>query len=156
MPDTNIREARTSDLGTVRDLVVEYARSLPFALDFQNFDEELALLPAPYLRPRGLQLLVEDKGEAIGVGAYRPLDDEVAEIKRMYVRPVARGRGVGSALLDMLIARASGDGYARVRLDSHRASMRSAIGLYRSRGFVEIDAYGPDLDGALVFFEKTL
>lgn len=153
---SNIREARAADLETVRTLLLEYARSLPFALDFQRFDDELAALPVPYVRPRGLQLLVESNGVVSGIGAYRPLGDDVAEIKRMYLRPAARGRGSGSALLDALIARAAADGYSRLRLDSHRASMHSAIALYGSRGFVEIDAYGPDLGGALVFFEKTL
>ena len=151
-----IREAREEDVVVVRRLLHEYASSLPFALDFQRFDDEVVALPDPYVRPRGLLLLVEQGGEAIGVGAYRPLDVECAEIKRMYLRPGARGRGAGSALLDALLSDAKARGYRRVRLDSHRASMGAAIALYRSRGFAEIAAYGPDLDGALVFFEASL
>ena len=57
-------------------------------------------------------------------------------------------------MLDTLVARARSAGYSRVRLDSHRASMGTAINLYRSRGFVEIPPYGPDLDGALVYGEE--
>jgi len=151
-----IRESRADDMEVVRALLHEYARSLPFALDFQCFDEEIAALPEPYAPPRGLQLIVDDDHRPVGVGAFRPLGDDVAEIKRMYLRPAMRGRGAGAALLDTLIARALSAGYSRVRLDSHRASMGIAIKLYRSRGFVEIPAYGPDLDGALVFFELRL
>jgi len=150
---TTIRESGPDDLDDVRTLLREYAASLPFALDFQGFDAELAALPAPYVRPRGLQLIVDDAHAAVGLAAYRPLDARTAEIKRMYLRPEVRGRGIGSALLDTAIERAKADGYERVRLDSHRASMERAIALYRSRGFVEIGAYGPDLGGELAFFE---
>jgi putative acetyltransferase len=151
-----IAEATDADVDLVRDLLRTYAASLPFDLAFQHFDAELANLPRPYVRPRGLLLIARDGDEAMGVGGYRPLDDATAEVKRMYVVPAARGRGVGRLLLGALMAGARAAGYRRVRLDTHRASMTAAIALYRSLGFVEIAPYGPDRDGELAFFEAGL
>jgi putative acetyltransferase len=151
-----IVEAGHSDLPVIRRLLLAYAGSLQFDLAFQKFDNELAALPYPYVRPRGLMLIAMDDGDAQGVGAYRPLDDDVAEIKRMYVEPSSQGKGIGRLLLDRLIAEAHAAGYRRLRLDTDRASMSGAIRLYRSFGFVEIAPYGPDRDGQFAFFEKRL
>jgi putative acetyltransferase len=151
-----IIEAGHPDLPVIRRLLLAYASSLSFDLAFQKFDDELAALPHPYVRPRGLMLIAMEAGDAKGVGAYRPLDDDVAEIKRMYVVPSSQGKGVGRLLLDRLIAEARAAGHRRLRLDTDRASMAGAIRLYRSVGFVEIAPYGPDRDGQLAFFEKRL
>ena len=134
-----------------------YADSLPFDLGFQNFDAELAGLPAPYLPPGGCLLLAHDgNGEALGVVGLKPLSPGIAEIKRLYVVPAARGAGLGRKLLERAIETARGRGYARVRLDSHRASMTAGIALYHRLGFVEIPPYGPDFNGAFAFFELLL
>jgi GNAT superfamily N-acetyltransferase len=89
------------------------------------------------LGPRG-RLLVARLGEgAIGVGALKPVDDTTAEIKRMYVRPAARGRGVGRALLSRLVQDAKAEGYAVLRLETVRF-MTIARAMYRDFGFVEV------------------
>jgi len=159
MPENDaisIVDAVDQDVPLVRDLLRTYAASLPFDLAFQNFETELANLPRPYVRPRGLLLIARDGGDVMGIGGYRPLDDATAEIKRMYVVPAARGRGVGRRLLEALMSGARVAGYRRLRLDTHRATMAAAIALYRSLGFVEIAPYGPDRDGELAFFETAL
>ena len=144
------------DVDTARRLIRAYARSLPFSLDFQNIAGELAGLPAPYTPPGGCLLLGRRDGVAIGVVALKPLEAGVAEIKRLYVVAEARGAGVGRRLAERALEAASAKGYERVRLDTHRPSMRAAMALYRRLGFVEIAPYGPDLGGEIAFFEKTL
>jgi putative acetyltransferase len=144
------------DIETVRRLFRAYAESLPFSLAFQGFAAEFAGLPAPYVPPGGCLLLARQDGEAIGMIGLKPLAPDIAEIKRLYVVPEARGLGLGKLLAERAIAEARAKGYAQVRLDTHRPSMGAAIALYRSLGFSEIPPYGPDLGGEIVFFEKTL
>jgi GNAT superfamily N-acetyltransferase len=144
------------DIATVRRLFQAYADALPFSLDFQNFAEELAGLPAPYTPPGGCLLLARGDGAAIGVVALKPLAASIAEIKRLYVVPQARGAGVGRRLAERAVAEAYAKGYQRVRLDTHRPSMIAAMALYRRLGFVEIAPYGPDLGGEIAFFEQKL
>jgi putative acetyltransferase len=148
--------AQTSDIPVVRRLFRGYADSLPFSLAFQGFAAELAGLPGPYSPPAGCLLLAKEESLAIGVVGLKPLAAGIAEIKRLYVAPQARGAGLGRALAEHAIAEARTKGYGRLRLDTHRPSMAAAIALYRGLGFVEIPPYGPDLDGAIAFFEKQL
>jgi len=146
---------RPSDIETVRALFVEYARSLQFSLCFQNFEQELASLPGAYAAPKGQILLAESDGRALGVVALRRFDDHSCEMKRLYVRPEARGRGLGERLARAIMAEAARIGYATIRLDTHE-SMLEAIGLYRALGFREITAYaGPAVPG-LHYFERRL
>jgi putative acetyltransferase len=144
------------DIEIARRLIRAYADSLPFSLEFQNFAAELAALPAPYTPPAGCLLLARRGGAAIGVVALKPLAARIAEVKRLYVVPEARGAGIGRVLAERAVAAASVKGYERVRLDTHRPSMSAAIALYRRLGFVEIPPYGPDLGGEIAFFEKRL
>jgi ribosomal protein S18 acetylase RimI-like enzyme len=158
---TNMTFAITSasserDIETVRQLFRAYAESLPFSLAFQNFITELGGLPAPYVAPAGCLLLAKRASLAVGVVGLKPLAAGIAEIKRLYVAPEARGDGLGRALAERAIAAARAKGYERLRLDTHRPSMAAAMALYRDLGFVEIPPYGPDLEGAIAFFEKPL
>ena len=144
------------DLETVRWLFRAYAQSLPFSLDFQGFAVELAGLPVPYAPPAGCLLIAKRGSGAVGVVGVKPLIAGIAEIKRLYVVPEARGTGLGRRVTERAIAEARAKGYDRVRLDTHRSSMTAAIALYRRLGFVEIAPYGPDLGGQIAFFEKNL
>jgi ribosomal protein S18 acetylase RimI-like enzyme len=144
--------AATADISAVRDLLRRYAASLPFSLDFQDFDNELASLPGAYAPPDGEILLARRRGEPVGVVALKQLEPGIAEVKRLYVAPEARGAGLGAELLARIVAVARGRGYASVRLDSHRASMAPAIALYRRLGFVEIAPFG----GEFAYFELVL
>ena len=158
---TNMTFAITSaslerDIETVRQLFRAYAESLPFSLAFQNFTAELDGLPAPYVAPGGCLLLAKRASLAVGVVGLKPLAAGIAEIKRLYVAPEMRGKGLGRALAERAITAARAKGYERLRLDTHRPSMAAAIALYRNLGFVEIPPYGPDLDGEIAFFEKPL
>src|SRR5258708_5842528 len=145
-----------ADIGAAWALFAQYAASLPFGLKYQNSPAELAGLPGAYAPPAGCLLLAMQGEAALGVVALKSLAVGIAEIKRLYVVPQARGSGLGNALLLRVIDEARERHYAQVRLDSHRASMAPAIALYPTLGFVEISPYGPDLGGAIVFFEKRL
>ena len=124
-------------LEEVRALFLEYARELGFSLCFQGFDAELAELPGAYAPPRGALLLA---GE-LGCVALRPLDAGTAEMKRLYVRPAARGQGLGLELAEAAIAEARALGYARMVLDTIAGAMDRAIAMYRALGFREIAPY---------------
>jgi ribosomal protein S18 acetylase RimI-like enzyme len=116
----------------------------------------LAGLPAPYNPPAGCLLIARRERAPVGVAGLKPLAPGIAEIKRLYVVPAARGAGLGRALADRAIAEARAKGYGCLRLDTHRPSMGAAMALYRHLGFVEIPPYGPDLDGEIAFFENRL
>jgi putative acetyltransferase len=112
--------------------------------------------PEDVLQPRSGFLLVRWQGEAIGCGAYRPLEDDIAEIKRMYVEPAFRGRGIGRRLLAALEECARQAGYARVWLETGTAQPE-ALRLYEASGYRVIHNYGYYRnDPRSVCFEKTL
>ena len=139
-----IRDARIPDeIPVARALFEEYATALGVDLCFQNFAQELAELPGDYAAPAGCLLLAIDGARLAGCAALRPLADagsDAGEIKRLYVRPGARGSGVGRALAQAVIARARTIGYRELVLDT-LATMNEARALYRSLGFRECPAY---------------
>lgn len=140
----------------MRELFLEYARSLDFSLCFQGFDEELAALPGAYVPPRGGLWLAEVNGRAAGCVALRPLDlPATAEVKRLYVRPAARGAGLGRTLAEEAIRAARAAGHARLVLDTVPA-MVAAIALYRSLGFTPIPPYTAQPPCGALAFELKL
>src|SRR6267154_6377726 len=84
-----------AQIDQARELFLEYASSLGFSLCFQNFDEELAGLPGDYAPPEGRLLLALYEGELAGCVALHKLDSEICEMKRLYLRPKFRGKGLG-------------------------------------------------------------
>ncbi len=123
-----------------RALFLEYAQSLGFSLCFQGFDEELAGLPGKYAAPNGRLLLAHVEGQLAGCVALQPIDSRACEMKRLYVRPEYRGKGVGRALAQAVVEAGRQIGYRIMRLDT-LTSMPEAMALYRSMGFVESAPY---------------
>ncbi|MBV8855340.1 MAG: GNAT family N-acetyltransferase [Acidobacteria bacterium] len=130
--DEQVEEART--------LFEEYSEATGVDLCFQNFGHELATLPGDYAPPSGRLILAYDGEAPAGCVALRKVDDTVCEMKRLYVRPAFRGTGLGRTLAERIIEEGRDIGYERMRLDT-LPTMRSAIELYRSLGFKEIEAY---------------
>lgn len=158
-PKVEIVQARTREqLEQVRTLFVEYAESLGFSLCFQHFDEELASLPGDYAPPLGRLLLARLGNEPVGCVALHRCTEgaEVAEMKRLYVRPTARGHRIGRDLIERVIAEAKRAGYKRMRLDSVEPVMRTAVRLYRAYGFREIEPYRENPMPGTLYMELTL
>ena len=141
-----MRAAGPEDLETVRDLLREYADGLGVDLSFQDFESEL-------VDPLGfyeLFLLADD-----GCVALRRIDEQTCEMKRLFVRPVARGSGLGRRLAEAVIAEARRRGYRRMLLDTLPA-MTAARALYSSLGFREIEPYRPNPIPGAAFLELRL
>jgi GNAT superfamily N-acetyltransferase len=156
MPTFTVSTAGPGDLSDVARLFRDYAAALPVDLNAQGFVEELAALPGAYAPPRGVLLLARaGDGAALGCVALRPLDKATGEVKRLYVSPTARGKGVGRALVGALIETARRRGYRELKLDT-LDHMQAAIALYRSFGFAPIPAYGSHPYAGLVCLGKTL
>jgi ribosomal protein S18 acetylase RimI-like enzyme len=155
MPE--IRPATTeADVASARRLFRLYLDELPFDLNFQDVERELAALPGPYARPEGVILLAADDGTDVGVVALQPLDEAgVCEMKRLYVQPDRRGEGLGRALGEALLEAARDRDYEVMRLDTV-ASMTAARALYRSLGFEERSAYYHNPLDDVVYMERRL
>jgi len=151
-----IQAESPADIGTIRELFLEYAASLGFSLCFQSFDQELASLPGKYAAPQGRLLLAKSNGSAVGCVALRPLEPGICEMKRLYVRPSFRGHGLGRILAERIIDEARGIGYERLRLDTVEPVMRAAVALYRDLGFREIAPYGEHPVAGTLFMELAL
>ena len=137
-----LRQAETpSEITQVRELFLEYEKALGIRLCFQGFDKELAGLPGQYAPPSGRLLLGVYAGALAGCVALHALDAEIGEMKRLYLRPAFRGKGLGQAMVDAVVAEARAIGYGRLRLDTIEPLMKNAVSMYRRMGFREIAPY---------------
>jgi ribosomal protein S18 acetylase RimI-like enzyme len=146
-----ISDAGSADAEALRALFREYAAWLGAQGWFVDLEAELVALPGGYD-----VVLVAGKGdERTGCVALKRLPDGACEMKRLYVRPAARGSGAGRALAEASIARARDLGYATMRLDT-LPSMDAARALYLSLGFRPIERYNDNPIPGVLFFELTL
>ena len=144
------RAESPEQIALVRELFLEYAQSLGFSLCFQSFDKELAELPGDYAPPEGRLLLAVSDGQGFGCVALHKIDDDTCEMKRLYVRPQFRGKGLGKALAERVIVEAREIGYKKLRLDTVEPMMRTAVAMYIRLGFGEIAPYRRNpIEGAL-------
>lgn len=139
----------------IRCLIVEYAAALPVDVSHERIDDEAEGLPGEYAPPRGALLLALMDGRPAGCAALRPLNQEICELKRVYVRSEARGHGVGRGLVEALIRTARSIGYRQMRLDSI-PTLKPALGLYRSLGFRFIPPYRAIPTKSALFMELKL
>lgn len=148
-------DAPTAHLAAVRALMTEYA-ALPHTTGrWLTMHEDIAGLPSPFIPPHGVLLLAIAGDDALGCGGLVTLEAGVGEIKRMYVRPAARGRGVGAALLEALLTQGAAMQFGRVRLDT-APELLEAQALYRRFGFVPIPQYRAGLLADALCFERPL
>lgn len=148
--------AQIAQIAQARELFLEYAASLGFSLCFQNFDQELAALPGDYAPPEGRLLLAEWEGQLAGCGALHKLENDVCEMKRLYLRSQFRGKGIGRVMAERLIAEARAIGYRRMRLDTVGPVMKDAVAMYRKLGFKEIAPYRKNPMPGTLYMEIAL
>ena len=155
--DFTIAPARSAtELTSAAALFHAYAASLPIDLSPQGFQQELDSLPGLYAPPGGELLLAKRGDHVLGCIALKPLEPpRIVEFKRLYVRPQARGLGVGKALVAAALAATKTLRYGEVKLDT-LSHLKEAIALYQSYGFVPIPAYGNHPYPDLVCLGKTL
>lgn len=131
-----IRSARfPADHQSVVGIFREYVTSPTVDLGFQDYEQEFATLPGAYAPPEGCLLLALEGDAVVGCAALRRVDALSAEMKRVYLRPAARGTGLGRRLVTAVLAEAHRLGYQRVCLDV-LPEFTAAQALYRSLGFV--------------------
>ena len=142
-------------LRRVRELFEEYWRSFGFTPCFQNFGAEVASLPGAYAPPDGRLALALVAGEAAGCVALRRFDERRCEGKRLYVKPEFRGRGIGRALLDWVIAEARAAGY-REMLGDTMPLMDRALEMYERVGFQRIEPYAEQPTPGAIYLRLAL
>lgn len=144
-----------NEFDEARNLFQEYANSLDIDLSFQDFTNELKTIEKQYNKPKGALLLTYKNEIAIGCVAIREIDNETAELKRMYVQSDFRMYKIGMRLLQQIIEIARELNYKKIRLDT-LPTMTRAQDLYRSFGFYKIEPYCFNPISGTVFMEKKL
>jgi len=146
----------SAQIAQARELFKEYAQSLGFSLCFQDFDKELAALPGDYAPPEGRLLLAYYGAQLAGCAALRKLEPGICEMKRLYLRPQFRGKGLGRGLADQIIAEARQIGYQRMRLDTVEPVMKDAVAMYRKLGFRQVAPYRANPIAGAMYMELLL
>lgn len=145
-----------AQVAQARELFQEYEKSLGVNLCFQNFEQELAGLPGHYAPPDGRLLLAEYEAQLAGCVALHKWETGICEMKRLYLRPAFRGKGLGRALAETIIAEAREIGYQHMRLDTIEPIMKDAVEMYRKLGFREIAPYRPNPIAGAMYMELQL
>jgi ribosomal protein S18 acetylase RimI-like enzyme len=153
---TILQASSAAQIAHIRELFLEYAASLGFSLCFQNFDQELATLPGDYAPPEGRLLLAEYEDQLAGCVALHKLEPRICEMKRLYIRPQFRGKGLGRQMAEHLIAEARTMNYRHMRLDTVEPVMQDAVGMYRKLGFKEIPPYRSNPMPGTLYMELNL
>ncbi|MDH3660732.1 MAG: GNAT family N-acetyltransferase [Alphaproteobacteria bacterium] len=151
--DIQIAEASAvEDIGHIRRLFRAYAEWLNVDLCFQGFEEELDSLPGAYAPPCGRLLLAKAGGEVAGCVALRPLENDICEMKRLWVEPGIGGRGIGRGLAEAIVDAGRELGYRAMRLDTMPKRLKAAGHIYDALGFKEIpDYYHNPLEGVVMY-----
>jgi putative acetyltransferase len=148
----NITVANPDELAQVRKLFSEYASAID--LSFKDSDREVATLPGEYAPPTGCILLAKKETEVVGCVALRRINEDVCEMKKLYVKPAFRETSIGRRLSEAVIGEARARGYRIMKL-AMISSMRNALRLYESLGFRKAAPYSHPVKGA-VFMQLDL
>lgn len=156
MEEVHIRVAESAnDVALVQELWREYWESFGLSPDFQGFGQELEGLPGVYGADGGALLLSFYRNEAAGTIALRRLNRTSGEVKRLYLRPQFRGRGLGRNLLEAVIERARNLGYESLYADTLPV-MTDALSLYERMGFSRTTAYSRDPSPGAIYLRFQL
>jgi putative acetyltransferase len=146
--DIIIRPIRSSEIKWAKKVIIAGCREI-FETEPADFGDMENL--SGYSPPGGIFLVLVDRGTIVGTGAVRAIDPHVCELKRMWLLPDYRGKGLGRRLAELLIDFARAAGYRRMLLDTD-PRQTAALRLYQKLGFHPIDRYN---DGPCsIFMEK--
>lgn len=143
------------DYNDAKDLFLKYANSLNFELCFQNFEKEISDLPAQYSEPTGCIIICYEDDNPIGCVGLRKFSEGICEMKRLYLRNNARGKGIGRVLAEKIVEKAKELGYRKMQLDTIE-TMKEAISLYKSMRFKEISPYRFNPVKGVIYMELEL
>lgn len=146
----------SDDIEKARAIFREYEQWLGMSLCFQSFEQELADLPGRYAPPSGRLYLALIDGDTVGCIALRQIEEGICEMKRLFLRDSARGKGVGVSLIEKVLVDAVEIGYERMRLDTYPPKMGKAVSLYEAHGFYKIPPYYHNPHDGVLFMEKVL
>ena len=143
-PLTFVTPQCEADYTLLRELLREYAATIPVDLNGQAFEDELRDLPGPFAEPRGTLVLAWSGNTLVGCCLLRPLDNSdypnTCEMKHLFIRPAFRALGLGRRLAEHILEMAQVRAYDSLLLDTH-VDMEAARALYEDLGFVEIPPY---------------
>jgi GNAT superfamily N-acetyltransferase len=139
-----LRARFPADAPEVVTIFREYVASPSVSLDFQDYEREFADLPGKYAEPDGRVLLAREHSAVVGCAALRRVNGSTCELKRVYVRPSARGNNIGRQLVEHMIGEARAERYSTMCLDV-LPEFIAAQQLYESLGFIPAEAvsYNP-------------
>lgn len=143
------------DFDNAAKLFLEYSEWLGIDLGFQGFTQELQQLPIMYGGTKGIIILCKNEGVVVACVGVRRFADEIGEIKRMYVKPAYRRKGIAAELLKRALEFAVKAGYHKVVLDT-LDTMTPAMNLYLKNGFEKVPAYYHNPEPGAVYFKKQL
>ena len=149
-------------LEEIAQLLFEYTESIiagnsevKDCLDQQNYTQEAAHLSEKYGVPKGRIYIAYLDEKAVGCGGIKPLEEDICELKRLFVREEYRGQHIASSMLKQLISDAKEAGYKKMRLDTF-AFMESALKMYYKYGFYEIEKYNDNPAPSAIYLELEL
>ena len=139
-----------------RLLFREYEKWLNVSLCFQGFEDELISLPGKYAAPEGRLYILKYNDKFSGCIALRKIEDDICEMKRLYLKEDIRGKGIGKELVEKIIKDAKDIGYKKMRLDTIKEKMPNAVSMYERYGFVEIEPYYHNPNPHTLYMELDL
>jgi len=147
-------------IGEVRVLLSEYGHymydELALIAGKESFFKELENFPGPgYFPPAGTFVVCRVEDEVAGCVGIKKFDEVSCEMKRMYIRPAYRGKGIGGVLCNYVVEWCRGSVYRRILLDTNR-EMKEAVFLYNKCGFTEIGSYCINENDHPIFMEYIL
>ncbi len=135
----HIRSATNADADAARTLIFGVLDEYGLSTEHQGVDADLDDLEGNYIARGGLfELLEDDDGRLVGTVGLFPKEDGVCELRKMYLLPEARGKGLGKRIMDRILDRARSLGFRRIELET-AAALVEAMGLYARYGFRPID-----------------
>ena len=150
-----ITKIKQSDIENTKELIKEYLTWIENDLSFQQIDKELATFPEKYEEPGGSFFIAKDGDTIVGCIGLRKIQNEVCEMKRLYIKDKYKGIGLGKELIITIIEEAKKKGYRKMRLDT-LPKMKAALKLYKEFGFYQIEQYIENPIVGAVFMEKIL